>query len=198
MALIPVTVSLVNPKDSFVRIFGIWLDKLPPVDWTITLASQNTATHKEFVQSGDLVVTQLDMSDGEHKVYFSISQDEASGKTGIWSGVASFGGVRRPFNRVDVDTFAVFDILVKDGKVVERTNQSTGDDLPTETDDPTEQEESVSVFNKVKGAVKDHVSIASIRDLWNENKTAVLASAGGAGAIIAGVVVWKETRKRRL
>jgi hypothetical protein len=177
---------LLNPKDQFTRIFGIWVDSPPPEGWTIDLARQNTAAFKTFVQDGDSVSGSLNLDDGKHDLYVAISQTESS-RLGSWTIEGTFNGVKLPtLSKVDWDTIGKYEVNVVDGEVVSSDGES-GKDLTT-----------LNATNKIVAA-KDAIieKAGEIRDIVSENRkeSALIAGVSATVAVIASVISMKRRRK---
>lgn len=173
-----VKVTAVNQQDSFVRILGLWLDKIPPTNWTTTLDLQNTATIKKWIQSGDTVVGTIpDLSDGKHTMYLAISAaDDPQHTLGTWAGTFNIDGIVREWQNVDYDTIGIFEFTVKNGAVIDSSSPGN-----KESKDIVEKE-GANMFDKIVAAAK-------------ENKTLTVGAVTVTSIALIGVLAWKRTRK---
>lgn len=181
---------LVNPKDSFVRIFGIWVDNPPPEGWTIDLARQNTAAFKTWIQDGDAVRGSLDLSDGKHDIYVAISQT-ISDNLGFWTIEGSFNGVAAPtISRVDHDTIGRYQVIVSGGVVTSSEKDATLEELRDIT--------GLNALAATKAAlisVKDAIlgKTSELKDIVVENKKES-GIIGAASISIAAIAVVLSSR----
>lgn len=167
-----------NVKDPFARRWLLSVDNVPAPNWPLTANFDGSSFIENRVQ-GQLMTKELNLPDGKHIVYFAVSVPNAS-EWGTYSGGIQMDDVAGEFNGVDVDSVAAFEITVKGNKAVKRVNSTN-----TEVADSKISK----VTNRIKGLptmVRDH-------------KNAFIVGVGLAiGASIAGVVIYKVRKGRRL
>jgi hypothetical protein len=170
-------------SDPFHRILGLWVDNVPPVGWTENLELQGTAALKWFVQDGDTVNGDLNLSDGKHDIFVAISQADAS-KLGAWCIDGSFDNVEADVCNIDVDTVGKFIITVENGIVT-----STKDEGMREVDDLNN-----GTFQKLKSIIVTNST--KVKNVVKENQKAS-AIIGGASIAATAVAIFVSSRSNR-
>jgi hypothetical protein len=171
-----------NERDSFERRWLIVVDKLPPLNWSLS-ANFDGVSFVEAHTQGQLMQTQLNLPDGKHTIYFAVSVPD-SGEWGTYSGGIQMDGVSGEFTGIDVDTVAAFEIEVKDNVAVKRVNQS-GIDI-----DPNDVSEDNIFMKKFK----------EFRRFTMKNAKATVAVSATAFVVIVagyiGVDMWRKGNRR--
>lgn len=107
-----------DSSDTFVRDWLIAADTVP-VDPTWRQDS-NVQTHV----SGDVMSRDLTLTDGDHDIYFVVSQSGGA-QYGTYAGTIQLDDKSSTFNGVNEVSPAKFHISVKDNKVVSTTSTTT-------------------------------------------------------------------------
>lgn len=122
--MVLISMKVDSQGDPFTRILAIWLDRAPPLDWTHTIESQNTALFKTFVTKFGTPKFETAIPDGKHSIYVAISQASNS-KFGPWKVSTTLDGVVAPdLSTIDFDTIGKYDFVVKGGKVASAADQA--------------------------------------------------------------------------
>lgn len=190
--VVDVNFRLVNESDPFTRIFGVWVDRTPPEGWTQTLDLQNTATIKQFVQSGASVDGALDLSDGKHTIYVAISQTQSK-RLAAWTVDATFDGVKAPtLAAIDWDTVGRYDVEVKNGKVVSQAGEA-GQELDDINND--DRNRVIETVSKVKSEVSDGIKKVVNKIDENRKESGIIAAATAGFAIAVTLISNKRGRR---
>jgi hypothetical protein len=194
MALVPVTLRLINPDDPYRRQVLMAMDKVPSTSWQKSNREDDDKTHhREFIQSGGTTRNTFDIPDGKHVLYVAVGMDESQG-LGAWSGVGDIGGVQRPIDRVDFDTLAKFDFTVKGGKVLDSSKTEAS---PKGTPSPTQQGGEEARTGPTGVGTQEKV-----KDMWSkiiqtlkDHKVETVSGSAVVGVVLGAMVLWKKKHR---
>lgn len=115
--MVKAAVTASDPADGFTRYWILTVDNPPVAGWD-TNTNPDTEVHK----SGDTMMKDISMTDGDHLVYFMVSQSGGPGY-GTYAGTIQLDGGSAPFSGVKMGTPAIVKVTVKNGVVI--TEQAT-------------------------------------------------------------------------
>lgn len=120
--MVDIVVQASDPTDIYSRKWVMWLDYQPKTSWwlqqnIIAEDAANALLAVEDYTSGRTLHTTADIPDGNHELYFGISQDGGPA-FGTYSGSISFDGIQKTFSGFDANVIGKWDITVKNGKIV--------------------------------------------------------------------------------
>lgn len=181
--MVQVTFKVVNENDPHTRTFGMWLNQIPPEDWTV-----NPERSFDYIQSGDTVSSSVNISDGKHTLYVAIAQADSS-IYGPWTVEADFDGIKAPIlSNIDVDTLGRYDITVKDNKVVSTVQNK-------EEIDEAGKNFIEKHFSAISDKVKSATEQITTKIESNKRDSAIVGSISVAASIAA--VIFSQRRPKR-
>lgn len=181
--MVQVAITARNPTDGTSRVWGLSADKIPSGNWL-----KDPTILKMSRKTGELWNTQMQLPDGNHKVYFIVSQTPGLGS---YSGEALFDVAGFNFNGVDNDSLVAFDILVKNGKA----SRSTGASASTNATDITTGNKFTTPIKARLFALGD--KIRSVKLTWKHAGLVVILVGGIFTALYLYKRVYRRNGRRR-
>jgi hypothetical protein len=180
--MVKASITARNQADSSIRFWGLGVDKIPRGNW-----AKDEGIIKSSRHQGDPWIFDVPIPDGDHILYFVVSQTDNS--IPGYSGEALFDEAGYNFTGVDNDTIAEFPVIVKNGLAKRKgaSSQSKLDDIPENT-----QSGFKSKLSRITSGVK------KIKD-WDR---AMWVKTGVASGIVIGgglatYVTYKRMKKGR-
>lgn len=166
-----------SPGDNSLRTWGISIDKVPTGNWR-----RDDSIIKSERHSGDEWVLDIPVPDGDHKLYYIVS--DTSRESGGYAGEVLLDTAGFNFTGIDNDTISEWPIKVKNGVATrgQPSSQATSEDIETTS-------------NRF-GSLRELGN--RIKNMTRQQKQKTVTYGGIAVAIpVAAYVIYKVAKKSR-